>query len=1489
MFDIYIKDFNQNGNVITQETLVQTIPAENEGALKLISPIVKNEMGKSEMLDFSIESGTAFYDAFLQMKTYIRIVYDGDTIFYGRVLTIDNSGFRGTRKIRCEGPLTFLLDSPVEGTQETGRKSMSVHDYMQYLISNHNDYVGSSNKNFVLGEVPGQYSNSISDEQKLPNTSRKYGSDSWTDTKSALEDLRSHYGGYFRTRAGSIGNNIVLDWLNHYFNSSVNAQTIEVGKNILDISDITEIDNVFTAIIPIGKGSGSSNNNIYIDGKVLNVPDICNVYSDEELNSGYHRAENYRNAINNYGTIIKTVSFDDATTKEKLYTDACEWIKNNYQGEVTKFTIKAIDMHQIGENTSKIMVGDQVTIIYPVGDENGAFTNRTTTLTCLNISYDLYHPENNSYTFGIPANILTKTYGLKRQSKSVGAGGVANSKTGGDGTGTPEDNTIGRIREWLMKHKIYYGHAPGTGELPYSQGKPGMNGGRYDDNLLMAPLDMKWNHQIYDDKQYLVKATKHVNGTGKNPPTENTPFFIGPDGEKCYPKGYTYDVSYSIVLAPIDSLTLEICQKYNVFEYVKYEYGVDLYGITGTSPGAVLENDDGTITLMQEGIDPETGAPEYVKVAFYDPSAQEIGFFGPDGEHIKAILDPDGNYHYWYETADGRLVETTVRDLAIKQIDTDRKVGWIVSENEQGDLGFANPGEMTLAIENYANGPLVVARFAGEEMYLGNYKTQQYFATSTNHMSQVTGDITYVEDPETHVRSMNINSGGGLRITHGKIIGYDESSDPPKPIYETDPETGAIVTSEFGVYDNNTLTGGMVVEKLNDGTTRAEITGSIINLNTNSDYASLALSMSGIRLAVEGLDGEVRSVIEQTESMISIGVASAASNIYGSVIEMTASYIRTEVYNAASAISHSVIEQTTDYIHTEVASVASGIAWAVVDQTMSEIRTQVGSKARVYIQSTDPRNTNQIYDGDIWVDAEDKRTHQQLGTVTNQALSVQKLSRLYGDIIYVSKSGAWIKQVDTSVIRDSEVTVKQTNEKYEILARAVDLLGAEYRSNLSVTAQKISSDVSTAQSRIYSTIQQTATHIRAQVANELQGMQSTIEQTAAGIRVDVSAAASDLYSVIEVTATQVFSGVYNRVSNNFSTITQTESMIDLRVGTKVGKDEIISSINQTAEAIRIQASKIELDGNTTLAGTLTITDGVLNVQKDLTVNGSIRAGLNGNSYLQATSVRLVGASSSQGANILSLTYNNMKTAIKSASVDGNILTLTRFDDTELTFRKATSLSGAWSGNTLTVTAGEGVTPYVVRPYVQPIASQGAAYADFYVATATSSGQGYDAHGNPVKAYLVKNGRNVQLKSENSTSSGMVYATISAQSIYDDGYDATRSVYLTDGNGSYYTTTTIQSGATRTYYPGIQKSDGTWMYGSAVSISAYGGGGGSASNIRLSDFSYKTQDFSPDPSWDLQTLNTLTSLLRGQSHGYVYFKATLAGGSGERWYRVPTLT
>ena len=826
MINIYIKDFNQNGRIVTGETLMQKIPADSEGGLRLITPIVKAEMGTVDGLDFSIESGTPFYDAFKQMKTFIRVVYDGTTIFYGRVLTIDNNSFRGTRKIRCEGPMAFLMDSPVEGVEESKRTNISTYEYIQQLLDNHNSYINNeANKRFLVGEVPGHYSGWVSAAQRVKNDTRPFGSDSWTDTKSALEDLRSHYGGYFRMRpAGGIGGGIYLDWMNHYFNPNTINQKIEVGKNILDISNVTEIDNVFTAIVPIGKHnvttsedgkSSSKQEDLYVDGKVVRVPDICNKYSYDELSQGYHRYEDYRDAISKYGMIIKQVSFPNAENKTTLYNEACEWIKNNYQGEVTKFTVKAIDMHQIGENVAKINVGDRVTIVYPVAKEDGTFPKQSTTQTCLSIQYDLYHPENNSYTFGIPANILTKTYGLKKQGKSVNSASTSpSSGGGGGGGGGKKDWFWGYVVPWLQRHGLKY-NPPGQKRDPNNPYWP-------------YPGDAKGLEYTSGNMMLIISGNS------------KTPAYL----KKTLVKGSKVGSSWAGVLTSYDidaynhKLSEQVFYDYKVLEYVQWEYGIDLrtYFAGVTAPTSIT-TEEGLTKFFGAVKDVVTGVwmmfEEFVINPIKDSGLLNIfdlnyWFPGDNLPTSVAGFDIFGNYNYRYFTPDGELVNVNQRELHVKQLHDEANIGWIIDEDPQtGERSFKNAGAMYLALEGHAGAQIVTAHLAGEVMYLGNYKTQKYYATSVNHMDQVCGDFEYVEDQtEPDGRKLVVHSGAGMRQWHAKIkkVHPDGTKE-----YEYD-DQGRLKWAEFGLYDNDTLKGGLIVEHLNDGSNWTKIKGDIVDI-----------------------------------------------------------------------------------------------------------------------------------------------------------------------------------------------------------------------------------------------------------------------------------------------------------------------------------------------------------------------------------------------------------------------------------------------------------------------------------------------------------------------------------------------------------------------------------------------------------------------------------------------------------------------------------
>lgn len=130
-----------------------------------------------------------------------------------------------------------------------------------------------------------------------------------------------------------------------------------------------------------------------------------------------------------------------------------------------------------------------------------------------------------------------------------------------------------------------------------------------------------------------------------------------------------------------------------------------------------------------------------------------------------------------------------------------------------------------------------------------------------------------------------------------------------------------------------------------------------------------------------------------------------------------------------------------------------------------------------------------------------------------------------------------------------------------------------------------------------SSIMQTAKQIELSVNEKLIGystteeMNSTINQTAKNIELSVNEKFTDYSTTEEMNAaiklesdnitssvSRQFENVDKSISTMNSKITQTAESITSEVSKKVGNDEIISKINQSAEEISINANKINIDG-----------------------------------------------------------------------------------------------------------------------------------------------------------------------------------------------------------------------------------------------------------------------------------------------------------------------
>lgn len=243
------------------------------------------------------------------------------------------------------------------------------------------------------------------------------------------DDIRGGVTGLFNGIVNTIGN---------LLNGSSN--TNENNTNYTNEDDTAEDDTStqkFITYIVYGKPLRET--------KFLFVPEMEDFCSDDELNTAYHSKSEYTEAVNKYGFIYKSQKFENADTAEKLLDYAIDWIKNNYHGGITSFSITALDMHLAGVTEMDIFVtGSRVEVQYP---DPLTQKNASQILTVISSEYDLCNPENNQYKIGIPDVTLNKVYGETAKSGGGGGGGKPSDEEDDD-TNT-EVNTLEGMEEEL--------------------------------------------------------------------------------------------------------------------------------------------------------------------------------------------------------------------------------------------------------------------------------------------------------------------------------------------------------------------------------------------------------------------------------------------------------------------------------------------------------------------------------------------------------------------------------------------------------------------------------------------------------------------------------------------------------------------------------------------------------------------------------------------------------------------------------------------------------------------------------------------------------------------------------------------------------------------------------------------------------------------------------------------------------------------------------
>ena len=315
--------------------------------LKVIGAKCSLEINKTGSLTFQIAPTHPYYDKIKKHTSQIKLYQDDRVLFWGRVLN-DEITFDNIKNVECEGELSYLLDSIQRGKEYhlNGGSNNVVETYLKDVVAIHNSQVDDSKK-FSVGLV------NITD----PNN-YLYKISNYEDTLTTLTDkLLNTYGGYLQVRHS---NGVrYLDYVNELTNAC--NQTIEFGKNIIDMTRYIKGEDVYTALIPLGaKNDNTTATNDETYERRLNISSLTNSTDGtiKKVNDYIYDTE----AVKKWGWIWKVIKWDDVTQASNLLRKAKDELKNSINATLS-IEMTAIDLHLLNVDIDRINVGDRIRCI----------------------------------------------------------------------------------------------------------------------------------------------------------------------------------------------------------------------------------------------------------------------------------------------------------------------------------------------------------------------------------------------------------------------------------------------------------------------------------------------------------------------------------------------------------------------------------------------------------------------------------------------------------------------------------------------------------------------------------------------------------------------------------------------------------------------------------------------------------------------------------------------------------------------------------------------------------------------------------------------------------------------------------------------------------------------------------------------------------------------------------------------------------------------
>lgn len=305
--------------------------------LQVIGAKCSLEVNKTGSLTFSIPPTHPNYNDVNKHTSVIKLIRDNEVVFVGRVLN-DEVDFYNIKNVECEGELSYLLDSIQRPKKYNLTGVGSIKTYLEDLISIHNSQVVESRKQFVVGNVD-VTSDSFVDESN-------YG-----DTLSVINSkLIGVYGGYILTRHSD--DVTYLDYVGEY--SGVCEQTIEFGKNLIDMTRYIKGEDIFTALIPLGGTLEGDTEETLTIAKLPNTTVGDTIKVDDYI---YNKV-----GVKKWGWIWKSSTWDDIKVASELLTKATSLLETAINESFT-IELTAIDLNLLNVNIDSIKLGNKIQCI----------------------------------------------------------------------------------------------------------------------------------------------------------------------------------------------------------------------------------------------------------------------------------------------------------------------------------------------------------------------------------------------------------------------------------------------------------------------------------------------------------------------------------------------------------------------------------------------------------------------------------------------------------------------------------------------------------------------------------------------------------------------------------------------------------------------------------------------------------------------------------------------------------------------------------------------------------------------------------------------------------------------------------------------------------------------------------------------------------------------------------------------------------------------